>query len=149
MALQIAALTHDIDRIVSEWKGYGSYHNGNLVDYQTYKSNHARRSASFIGDKMNKRHFPKDLIKRIEFLISHHDDQAADDPEIQLLQAADALSFFSVFSKESYEVLGSDIRLKIKFSLNKIPSAQRSYLEKIKMPSKVRKILKEIQNDKS
>lgn len=145
VALQIAALAHDIDRIIHEWQGYDGYGRDDLDHYQNYKASHAQRSADFVAQEMSRTpDYPKSLIERVKFLIAHHDDQEADDIETKILQAADALSFFSVLLPQAHAKLGKDVRLKIKFSLNKIPKKLRCHLEENKIPKEVRKVLEEI-----
>jgi hypothetical protein len=90
-AAQVAALFHDVERLVSESELRVEQH---AADYEAFKRAHAAAGARLarvtleaLGDE--------ELAARVEALVAGHERPGAD-PEGQLLNEADALSFFSL-----------------------------------------------------
>ncbi len=132
--LEIAALFHDIDRIITPGVGGGFKGNRSSNDYIDHKKAHARRSAMFICNEMRKLNVEPKLIKRVEFLIQHHDDpqqevEQINDKELNILVSADTFAFFTTIAPKLYEAEGEDrLHDKIKFMVEKIPNFTKQLL---------------------
>lgn len=132
--LEIAALFHDIDRIVTPGVGGGFKGNRNSIDYINHKKAHAMRSAKFIYNEMKKLNIGPKLIERVAFLIQHHDDphqevERINDRELDILISADSFAFFTTIAPKLYEAEG-EVRLhdKIKFMVEKMPKFTKQLL---------------------
>ena len=134
---RIAALFHDVDRIVNPERARRSKYDRRSPEYFEHKKAHAQRSADYIGPVLLAKGVPQRSVDKIEFLIIHHDDQEKEvlsynDKELDLLVAADSLSFFESFAINLLEELGEEqVRGKIEFMLAKMPERFRSHLKKI------------------
>lgn len=103
-ALQIAALAHDIERAFPERKILRK----NFNDYDAFKQAHADNSAKIAVDILKKYSLEENIIKRVEYLIRHHEFGVENDPDLIVLKDADSLSFFQInlsfyFSREGAE----------------------------------------------
>lgn len=91
-ALRLAALTHDIER---------HFPGGPVEDLRNapednveYRRAHAERSAGFVGEWLRAKAADDALVGEVERLIRLH--EFGGDPDADLLQAADSLSFLEV-----------------------------------------------------
>lgn len=134
IALQIAALFHDIDRVVNPKWGGGYKGERDSRKYLNYKKRHASRSANFIAPILVENGFPQDLIERIIFLILHHDDSGENinhlkDQELDQLVAADSFAFFTSIAPKLLTAEGiARVRDKTRFMINKMPEKTRESL---------------------
>ena len=87
-SLQIAALSHDIDRGI---KPKTTRSEGET--YDSYKKRHAKRSSQLISKLMAKYGYSKDLIDTTSRLVENH--EVGGDVENDVLMDADSISFFS------------------------------------------------------
>jgi hypothetical protein len=88
-ALQIAALSHDIDRAISkitekDLKDYSKIHD--------FKKEHAIRSASYISEIMKKHNYSNEIINRVKHLVENH--EVGGDEDTNILTDADSLAYF-------------------------------------------------------
>lgn len=88
IALQIAALSHDIDRGIKPM-----VKRQENETYDDYKARHAERSAQLIAELMRKYGYSKDLIDETSRLVRNH--EIGGDRETDVLMDADSISFFS------------------------------------------------------
>jgi hypothetical protein len=86
-ALQIAALSHDIDRAIQPRTLQLENES-----YDDYKSRHAKRSAELIIKLMEHNGCPFDLIQHVGRLVENH--EIGGDPESDILMDADSISYF-------------------------------------------------------
>jgi hypothetical protein len=91
-ALQLAALTHDMER---------HFPGGPVMDPattppddETYRRAHAERSAQIVGDWLRREGGRAPLVHDVERLILAH--EIGGEPDEEVLQAADSLSFLEV-----------------------------------------------------
>jgi Domain of unknown function (DUF4202) len=92
--LQVAALFHDIERIVSE----ADVRVEHLApDYEGFKRSHARRGADMTRHALRNAPIDAGDMERIVALVARH-EKPSDDEDLALLNDADALSFFSLNS---------------------------------------------------
>lgn len=132
--LQIAALFHDVDRIVTPGAGSGFKGDRKSKAYGEHKKAHAQRSASYIAPLLTKEGVPQASIERITFLIVHHDDTGEEieqyhDRELSVLVAADSLAFFTSIAPKLYEAEGeARLKDKVRFMIEKMPAFARHML---------------------
>jgi len=102
-SLQIAALTHDIDRAIPPKVT-------RKVDetYNSYKIRHSQRSSELIADLMKKYDYPKELIESTRLLVKKHEEGGNNEADI--LKDADSISFFSCNLEWYYNYKNKDIK---------------------------------------
>lgn len=134
LSLRLAALFHDIDRVVNPEMGGGFRGDRNSEAYMEHKKRHARRSASFTVSQLAQRGFHSQTVSRAEFLILHHDDSGSEvgryrDEELDTLVTADTFGFFTSIAPKLFAVEGFErLRDKIRFMISKIPEPSRAAL---------------------
>jgi hypothetical protein len=92
MALQVAALFHDVERLVSESDTRVEQH---AADYPAFKRAHAAAGARMAAAVIAMVGAPGALVTRVAELVATHESSDGD-REKALLNEADALSFFSL-----------------------------------------------------
>jgi hypothetical protein len=136
-SLQTAALFHDVERLRSEALERVEHRAKN---YLLFKKTHARRGAQMaemlLGD------VAPDVATPASELIERH-EQPGDDPELRLLNDADALSFFSLNSAGFLAYYGLEhLRKKVRYTLDRMSSARaRSWLAGMRLEPAVRDAL--------
>ena len=90
MALQIAALGHDIERSINKRKTKRK----NYVDYNEFKKAHARKSAKVLYEILSKYNLNPTIIDKITNLVVCH--EFGGNPEANILKDADSISYFDV-----------------------------------------------------
>lgn len=134
LALKLAALFHDIDRVVTPDVGGGFKGDRKSQGYLEYKKAHARRSADYICPRLLKRGVDQQVVERVRFLIIHHDDTGSEveslqDNELDYLVAADSLAFFTTAAPKFYEWEGEKrLKDKIRFMIEKMPTFAKKLL---------------------
>jgi hypothetical protein len=92
LALQVAALFHDVERLVSEPEVRIEQH---APDYAAFKRAHAAAGARMTAEALAEVGAPRSLVERVAALVAGH-ESPDDDPDRAVLNEADALSFFSL-----------------------------------------------------
>ncbi len=132
--LQIAALFHDIDRVVTPGVGGGFKGDRKSKEYEQHKKAHAKRSAEYIIPLLKTNGIDARVLKRVKFLILHHDDTGKEvesfkDIDLNTLVAADSLAFFTSIAPKLYKAEGEErLRDKVSFMIEKMPSFARNLL---------------------
>jgi hypothetical protein len=117
LAVQIAALFHDVERLVSEADARIEHH---ASDYRAFKRAHARRGGDMTRAALASTGLPPAIIERAADLVSGH-EQPGDQAERLLLNEADALSFFSLNSTGFLRYYGAEhTRRKIAYTLARL-----------------------------
>jgi ribosomal protein S27AE len=143
LPLQLAALFHDIDRVVTPGKGGGFRGNRNSAAYALHKKQHAQRSAVFIGPRLREIGFVSRVVERALFLIRHHDDTGEEvevlrDPDLNTLVAADTFAFFTSIAPKLYATEGeARLRDKVRFMVDKLPDDARLLLWRSRLRNSV------------
>lgn len=146
--LSLAALFHDIDRVITRDAGGGFKGNRHGPEYALHKKRHANRSASFIAPHLRELGLRPEVVDRATFLIVHHDDTgeevaAIGDCDLDCLVAADSFAFFTSIAPKLYALEGeSRTRDKIRFMIEKLPADARSLLRKHQLSDDVFERLK-------
>ncbi|MCL5970613.1 MAG: DUF4202 family protein [Patescibacteria group bacterium] len=141
-ALQIAATGHDVERFSVKGSGTGFKNARKGKAYDKYKKNHAKKGAFIMSQKLKEKGAPKELIKHVRFLISHHEDNIEEisklkDKELDILLASDTLSWLN-FSAPNYfngkEKKGIPGLIdKMDYMLNKLDKKYWKYMLRIKL----------------
>jgi hypothetical protein len=145
LAVQLAALCHDIERLDSEADARSEHR---AADYQAFKDEHAARGADLADALLGEAGVDAETRRRTARLIAAHErppgaaaaDAAADEEAeaIALLNDADALSFFSLNSVGYLDYFGPEAtRRKVAYTLGRLRPAARHYLTGMRLPAKV------------
>lgn len=143
LALQIAALFHDIDRVVHPQYGGGFKGDRQSTAYVRHKKAHARRSAAFIIPRLRLIGIKPSVLKRVRWLITHHDDPGAEieqarDRDLSALAAADSLSFFTTIAPKLYAAEGAArFRDKVEFMAAKMSTSMQRQLRTVRLSNRV------------
>lgn len=138
LALQIAALFHDVERLRSEADRRIEPH---ATDYQAFKNAHARGSARLLEGWLRDLGLGSALVHRAAELVADH-ERPARNPEAQVLADADALSFFSRNCPGFIDDYGPEhTARKIAYTLRRLSAAERWRLSWIKLRADVAAIL--------
>jgi hypothetical protein len=92
-ALRLAALTHDIERHFPEGSPRQDLTQPPEADVE-YRRAHSERSAAFVAEWLERHDAEPGLVAEVVRLVRLH--ERGGDPEADLLQAADSLSFLEV-----------------------------------------------------
>jgi predicted metal-dependent HD superfamily phosphohydrolase len=129
LAVQLAALLHDVERLATEADRRIEHH---AADYQAFKDGHAARGAELAEALLEAAGVDGGTRRRTARLIAAHEHAAAPgDPDagaIALLNDADALSFFSLNSVGYLDYFGPEAtRRKVAYTLRRLrPVARRN-----------------------
>lgn len=130
LAVQLAALFHDVERLSSEADARVEQH---AADYQAFKDDHAERGAeladallAWIGADAGTR------AKTARLIAAHEHPPEPGDPDAQalaLLNDADALSFFSLNSVGYLDYFGPEATArKVAYTLRRLRPESRRHL---------------------
>lgn len=121
LAVQLAALLHDIERLESEADARREHR---AADYQAFKAAHAAAGAELAGAILAAAGVERDVAARAAELVRDHDRDRQERPadaELQLLEDADALSFFSLNAAGFWRYFGAEhARRKVRFTLSRM-----------------------------
>ncbi len=134
LAVQLAALFHDVERLASEADTRVEQH---ADDYVAFKRAHARTGASMARRTLVSVGLPTHVLDRTALLVGNHETPGAD-RERALLNDADALSFFSLNSAGFVDYYGAEhARKKIAYTLERASAAARARLSTIRLRADV------------
>jgi hypothetical protein len=138
LALQVAALFHDVERLSSEADARVEHA---APDYLGFKHAHAKRGAMIARSALQDLPLPPNCLERVEQLVSNH-EQPGDDRELCLLNDADALSFFALNSPGFVRYFDADHSAKkVRYSLRRMSRAARSWLPRVRLETRVAELL--------
>lgn len=139
LALQLAALFHDIERLVSEPDRRIEHLAAN---YQSFKDAHARAGAEMTRELLAKAGVAEPVRDRVAFLVDGH-ERASHDAEVALLNDADALSFFSLNSSGYADYFGPEqTRKKVAYSWNRLRPESRAKLATVRLRPDVEELVR-------
>lgn len=143
LALQTAALFHDIERLISESDVRIEHR---AADYQAFKDEHARVGAQLLRDMLQGIYLSDAFIERVAVLVEKH-ERPAQDPDLQTLNDADALSFFSLNASGFLNYYGHEhTRRKVAYSLGRLRPDRQSWLDRIHFRADVAAIVREVRS---
>ena len=141
LALQAAALFHDVERTRSE---PGTRVANPARDYQSFKDAHAERGAALADTVLTRVGMEPHEREHVRWLIHHH-ERSEPDAALALLNEADALSFFSLeasgFARTFTRV---QTRREMTHTLARLRPLQRWRLARIRLAPQVRRLLEEV-----
>lgn len=131
-ALQIAALSHDIDRAIT------GITEKDLKDYSKideFKKEHSIRSANIIGEILKKHDYPKTIISEVKRLVENH--EFGGNYEAEILKDADSIAYFD-YNIPSYLKRNGRERTKnkIQFMYNRLSNDAKKLVDQIKFSDK-------------
>lgn len=146
LAVQLAALFHDVERLVSEADVRVEQQ---ASDYQGFKDEHARRGAGMAESALAEAGIDRGTRARVARLIQGHEHlPSPDDPDaagLALLNDADALSFFSLNSPGYLDYFGPEAaRRKIAWTLARLRPEARCRLDGVRLRPDVAALLMEV-----
>jgi hypothetical protein len=140
-AVQIAALFHDVERIFTEAE---SRREQAVAEYDDYKARHAARSAWITAALLREEKLDPGLAARAVELVAGHDQPGridstgkalSENPEAELLEDADALSFFSLNSSGYLRYYGEEqARRKVEWTFARLSPRGRERLDRLRLP---------------
>jgi hypothetical protein len=140
-AVQVAALFHDVERLASEADRRIEHE---AADYDTFKRDHAERSAVWIAAALSGV-APGDVVIGAARLVAAGDRSqagAAADPDLALLEEADALSFFSLNSGGFLDYYGEPhTEHKIEWTLRRLGPRGRRAMPRLRLRSDVARLV--------
>ncbi|HVI03622.1 MAG TPA: DUF4202 family protein, partial [Enhygromyxa sp.] len=138
LALQLAALLHDVERLRSEPERRVEQHAG---DYQQFKDQHAARGAELAAALLREARLSDVVVRETSRLIAAH-ERRSDDRELALLNDADALSFCSLNSAGFADYYGPEhTQKKIAYSWNRLSARARGHLAHVRLRPDVRAMI--------
>jgi hypothetical protein len=140
LALQAAALFHDVERLLSEADARVEHH---ALDYQAFKDAHAARGADVTSELLAEVGVDRGTCERVRWLIHHH-ERPQGDVCLALLNDADALSFFSLNASGFARYFPLEhTRRKVNYTLGRLRPGQRWRLARVRLAPPVRRFLEE------
>jgi hypothetical protein len=140
LALQVAALCHDIERLASE---PDERIEQRAPDYQAFKDAHAGAGATMAAALLDAAGVDETTRDRAVTLIAAH-ERPRGDVELELLNDADALSFFSLNSPGFLAYFGPEhARRKVAYTLRRMTPWARARLDGVRLCDAVRAMVRE------
>jgi hypothetical protein len=131
VAVQVAALFHDIERLKSEPVVRIEQH---AADYQRFKDAHALRGAALTREVLSDAGLEKPVVAYAVDLVARH-ERPQEDPDLLLLNDADALSFFALNSWGFVAHFGAEhSRKKVAYTLGRMRPSARERLSDLRHP---------------
>lgn len=135
LTAQLAAMFHDIDRLVSEADANAEPH---TPDYQAFKEVHESRGGAWMFEILQAAGVGETIANRVREIVSLHERRGRD-VEIDLLSDADALSFLSLKSGGYLDHLGPEqTRRKLVYTLGRMGDLARMKLSLVRLRPDVR-----------
>lgn len=138
LPLQLAALFHDVERLVSESDVRIEHL---AADYQSFKDAHAAKGAEITDAVLAAAGVDEGVRTRVAELITAH-ERPSDDVEVALLNDADALSFFSLNSPGYANYYGPEqTRKKVAYTWNRMREEARGKMAGVWLRGDVREMV--------
>lgn len=137
--LQLAAIYHDVERLLSESEERVEQHS---ADYVRYKNEHAEKGARVAAPVLRRCGVEPSVVERTCDLVRRH-ERPGPDRELCMLADADALSFFSLNAGGFVRYYGSEhARRKIAHALYRLTPRGRQRLDRVRMHPLVRDLVR-------
>lgn len=146
MALQMAALFHDVERLKSEARERREHR---AADYDAFKLAHARAGAVMTRRALISAGVDPRVVAGVEALVAEHERPShpagvSDPEERALLNDADALSFFSLNASGFLDYYGpAHTRTKIAYTLRRLRPEHQGRLARLHLRADVLALLSE------
>lgn len=147
LAVQLAALFHDVERLSSEADARVEHH---ATDYQAFKDDHAERGAELADALLSWVGADAAVREKTVRLIAAHEHPPepgdADFAALALLNDADALSFFSLNSAGYLDYFGPEATArKVAYTLRRLRPESRRYLNGLRLRPALAGMLAELE----
>jgi hypothetical protein len=140
LAVQAAALFHDVERLANEPRIRVEHL---APSYDAFKAAHAATGAAWAACVFGDLGIHPAVTRRARILIAAH-ERTGEDPEVRLINDADALSFFSLNSPAFLDYFGPEhTRRKIRYTFRRLSGANRHHLSRIRMRPDFAALLRE------
>jgi hypothetical protein len=126
IALQIAALGHDIDRSFEDYRKMKAKY----ATYDEYKKAHALLSAQITCDILKKHNFDRAMIEKVKHLIENH--EIGGEGDVAILTEADSMTFFNNLQHYRDTHTEKETIDKIKFMYNRLSTKAKKLVNQIK-----------------
>jgi hypothetical protein len=138
LAVQVAALFHDVERLLSEADARVEH---KAENYQAFKDAHAALGAELTCALLAELKVDTATCERVRWLVTRH-ERPGEDCALALLNDADALSFFSLNSSGFIRYFSPEhSRRKVAYTLARLRPEHRARLERVRMAPAVRGML--------
>ncbi|MBN1210921.1 MAG: DUF4202 family protein [Myxococcaceae bacterium] len=138
LAVQVAALFHDVERLLSEADARVEHR---AADYQAFKDAHAALGAELTCALLEELEVEAATCERVRWLVTRH-ERPGGDAALALLNDADALSFFSLNSSGFRRDFSPEhSRRKVAYTLARLRPEHRARLERVRLARAVRELL--------
>jgi hypothetical protein len=138
LAVQLAALFHDVERLVSESERRIEQL---ATDYQGFKDRHAAQGAELAAARLREVGVPESTVREVTRLIATH-ERPSTDRNVALLNDADALSFFSLNSAGFADYYDhAHTRMKVAYSWRRLGRRARRYLDCVRLRPDLRALV--------
>ncbi|MFA5188152.1 MAG: DUF4202 family protein [Patescibacteria group bacterium] len=143
IALQIAALGHDIDRSFEDYRKMKA----KFSTYDEYKKEHALLSAKIMCDILKKHNFDETTIDKVRHLIENH--EIGGEGDVEILMEADSITFFNDLPHYRQTHTQEETTDKIKFMYDRLNDKAKSMVNQIDFKNaESAKLFKEAINSK-
>jgi hypothetical protein len=137
-AVQVAALFHDVERLESEADARVEQH---APDYQAFKDAHASRGGERTLEILRDAGVDASVAARAAEIVATH-ERRGKSADIDLLNDADALSFFSLNCSGYIDYFGPEqTRRKLAYTLARMSDLARTKLALVRIRPNVRALL--------
>jgi hypothetical protein len=138
LAVQAAALFHDVERLLSEADARIEH---KAEHYQIFKDAHAALGAELTFALLENLGVDAGTCERVRWLVTRH-ERPSEDPALALLNDADALSFFSLNSSGFIRYFSPEhTRRKVAYTLGRLRPEHHARLEHLRLAPAVRALL--------
>lgn len=130
LAMEIAALVHDIDRAIPLRDGEVEVKNNDTWDSEEYLLWHGKRSADLTAEKLQQHGVDEELTKKVKDLVTYHEVGGSEEKDA--IMDADSISFLENNIERFISKIDSkdSIRKKIDYMYNRISSEKARELAK-------------------
>ena len=125
IALQLAALGHDIDRSIEDRRKKRE----DFAIYDEYKKEHALLSAQIMYDILRKHGFDETTIAKVKYLIENH--EIGGEGDVEILKEADSIAYFNNLSHYQQTHTQEQTIDKIRFMYNRLNDKAKSMVSQI------------------
>ncbi|MCF6336697.1 MAG: DUF4202 domain-containing protein [Gammaproteobacteria bacterium] len=145
VALQLAALAHDIDRAIEEVK----VQRADFDDYNAFKAAHARHGAELLRPILTACDVARDIVDETCRLVTIH--EVGGDPDADLLKDADSISYFDVNLPLYYQREGwAETKRRSLWGYQRLSARARKIVGNIDYEEgAINRLLREVIHDKS
>jgi len=143
IALQLAALGHDIDRSIENQRKKRE----DFATYDEYKKEHALLSAQIMCEILRKHNFDETTIAKVKDLIENH--EVGGEGDVEVLKEADSITYFNNLSYYRQTHNQQQTIDKIKFMYDRLSDEAKSIINQIDFnDAELTKLFKEVTNKK-